>query len=103
MRRELRRILDDLPGLSAVLDRAAQRYVDLSRVGGTVEVVAAERRSVERLGCRVDARGRVKLADLDAAFRASRLAAPLPVVLEDYRGAPLVTKAESRAREDAAW
>jgi uncharacterized protein (TIGR02679 family) len=103
VRRELRRILDDLPGLPAVLDRAAQRYVDLSRVGGTVEVAPAERRSVERLGCRVDARGRVKLAELDAAFRASRLAAALRVVLEDYLGAPLVTRAEAREREDAAW
>lgn len=103
MRPELRRILDDLPALSAVLDRAAERYVRLSRVGGTVEVTPLERRSVERLGCRVDVRGRMNLADLDRAFRASRLRASLPAVLEDYLGEPLVTLSESREREDMAW
>jgi uncharacterized protein (TIGR02679 family) len=100
---ELRRILDDLPGLSGVLDRAGRRYVQLSRVGGTVEVQPAERRAVERLGCRVEPRGRVKLSELDRAFRASRLEAGLPAVLEAYLGESLVTRRESRGREDAAW
>jgi uncharacterized protein (TIGR02679 family) len=100
---ELRRILDDLPGLSVVLDRAARRYVQLSRVGGTVEVEPAERRAVERLGCHVEPRGRVKLSELDRAFRASRLEVGLPAVLEAYLGESLVTRRESREREDAAW
>lgn len=103
MRPELRRILDDLPGLSSVLERAATRYVELSRVGGTVEVAPPERRAVERLGCRVDRRGRVKLADLDQAFRASRLETGLTDVLEEQRGGPLVTRAEAREREDRDW
>lgn len=103
MRPELRRILDDLPGLSDVLERAATRYVELSRVGGTVEVAASERRAVERLGCRLDRRGRVKLADLDRAFRASRLDMALPDVLEEHGGGPLVTRAESREREEREW
>lgn len=103
MRPEFRRILDDLPGLPSVLDRAATRYVALSRVGGTIEVAASERRAVERLGCRVDRRGRVKLADLDRAFRASRLEMGLPDVLEEHRGGPLITRAESRGRAERAW
>ena len=103
MRPELLRILGDLPGLPAVLERAAERFVQLSRLGGTVEVAREERRSVERLGCRVDARGRVKLTELDRAFRVSRLEAPLPDVLEEYLGRSLVTRAESREREDTAW
>lgn len=103
MRPELRRILDDLPGLASVLDRATTRYIELSRVGGTVEVEASERRAVERVGCRVDRRGRVALADLDRAFRASRLAAGLREVLEDYRGGRLVTRAEAREREESEW
>lgn len=103
MRPELRKILDDLPGLSDVLERAATRYVELSRVGGTVEVAQSERRAVERLGCRVDRRGRVKLADLDRAFRASRLDTGLTDVLEEQRGGPLVTRVESRERENRAW
>jgi len=100
---ELRRILDDLPGLSGVLDRAGRRYVQLSRVGGTVEVPPAERRAVERLGCHVEPRGRVKLSELDRAFRASRLEVGLPAVLEAYLGESLVTRRESREREDVAW
>lgn len=103
MRPELRRILLDLPGLAPVLERAAVRYVQLSRVGGTVEVADAERRSVERLGCRVDRRGRVKLADLDRAFRTSRLSVGLPDVLAEYRGEPLVTRSEALQKEDHAW
>lgn len=103
MRPELRAILDDLPGLGSVLERAAERYVVLSRVGGTVAVEPDERRSVERLGCHVGADGRVKLVELDRAFRASRLGAPLPSVLENLRGRPLVTRDEARRREDEAW
>lgn len=103
MRPELRRILDDLPGLSDVLERAATRYVELSRVGGAVEVAPSERRAVERLGCRVDRRGRVKLAELDRAFRASRLDTGLTAVLEEQRGGPLVTRVEAREREDREW
>lgn len=103
MRPELRRILADLPGLSDVLDRAGARYVDLGRVGGTVDVAPSERRAVERLGCRVDRRGRLKLADLDQAFRASRLGVGLVEVLEELRGGPVVTRAEAREREERAW
>jgi uncharacterized protein (TIGR02679 family) len=103
VRPELRRILDDLPGLADVLERAAARYVQLSRVGGTVEVEPRERRSVERLGCRLNARGRVGLDELDRALRSSRLAAALPEVLEELRGRALVTRQEARAHEDAAW
>jgi uncharacterized protein (TIGR02679 family) len=100
---ELQRILQDLPPIADVLERAAQRYVQLSRVGGTIAVEPGERRSVERLGCRVDAPGRLRLAELDRALRASRLATPLRVVLEDYLEGPLVTSQEARAHEDAAW
>lgn len=103
MRPELKEILEDLPELGSVLDRVVDRYIQLSRVGGTVEVNPRERRSVQRLGCRVDTRGRVSLADLDRVFRKSRLAAPLPVVLEDYRGERLVTRKELEGQEDAAW
>jgi uncharacterized protein (TIGR02679 family) len=103
VRPELRRILDDLPGLRLVLDRAAERYIQLSRLGGTVEVTNSELRSVGRLGCRVDQRRRVRLADLDRAFRASRLSMGLRDVLEEFRGEPLVTRTEALEKEDLAW
>jgi uncharacterized protein (TIGR02679 family) len=45
----------------------------------------------------------VGLVDLDRAFQASRLATGLRGVLEDYRGEPLVTRSETREREDRAW
>jgi len=103
VRPDLRQILDDLPELSDILERAAQRYVDLGRLGGTVKIAPFERRAVDRLGCRVDSRGRLKLIDLEHVFRTSRLGTGLLEVLEELRGGPIVTRAEAREREERAW
>lgn len=102
MRAVVDRVLDDLPQLSAVLDRARAKFISMNGPAGTLHLSEEEATATRRLGCHVPTRRRLTLAELDRALRESSIGEGLRRVLEAV-GGPLQTREEADAARAALW
>lgn len=101
---ELRDYFRERPELAPVLQAVERRYRQRNEVGGSIALDSEEQvRALRRLGCRRLGSGRLHLADLEAALRASRFECGVVDALEAWSGRRPVTRVEARDASDAAW